>query len=479
MSGFGGGGGRYNSNNNNNNSGGGGGGRYNNSSGGGRSSRGGGRGRGRGRGSGRGYQAGGGGGGGGRHAEARLRPCKDFTQTGNCQRGNNCTFGHVVKMHAMIDASSPAQNSSNSSNNNYSNGYHNNNSPQMEAVSSVAIWENNGVIKIFTGSQDGYWRLWNTQGGTFVKEFEQSMGGAVECLVVQSNFLFCGFQSISPALPEVTVGMIHVWNLSNPTDPPMEFHMHSLIPYAHAKSVSQLLIVEGQKVLSGSKDGCIRLWTYDAAGGGGKGGFVLAQTLHGHAREVTGLAVAGSVLWSSSTDGAIRIWDLATGACQHAITMATGAAPGANPQQQQQPAPSPSGGHTNAVTGLVSFTSPAGVFILSCSLDGDIKAWNGGTGQCVASESHGEGIVCMSIAADATGNQILLIGLESGNIMVRNIIQTPKMPAFTLIMKLSSQYTAGHNGAVKAITQGPGGTFYSGGMDGKVLVCQFTGDLGL
>jgi hypothetical protein len=57
------------------------------------------------------------------------------------------------------------------------------------------------------------------------------MDGAVECLVVQSNFLFCGFQSISPALPEVT--MIHAWNLSNPADPPMKFHMHTLIPYAH------------------------------------------------------------------------------------------------------------------------------------------------------------------------------------------------------------------------------------------------------
>ena len=450
-------------------------------SGGGR--RGGGRSGGRSRGGrGRGNRGGGGGGGygGGGHSpntgfhypQARLKPCKVF-MTGNCNN-THCSFAHVIKLYAMIDASSVIPvHQSRSSNNNYQNG----NGPQMAPVSSVAIWETNGVIKIFTGSHDGFWRLWNTQGGNFVKEFEHNMGGPVECLVVAANFLFCGFQSISPSLPEVTVGMIHAWNLSNPGDAPLEFNMHNLLPYAHATAVSQLLVVDGQKVLSGSRDGCIRLWQFDASSNQGKGAFVLAQTLLGHAREVTGLAMVNSLLWSSSTDGSIRIWDLANnGVCQHAITMVTGSTP-VNPQQL--PTPSPHGGHTDAVTGLVSFESPSGIFILSCSLDGDIKAWNGSTGQCVASESHGEGVVCMTLAKDVSGNQILLIGLESGNIMARNLVQTPKMPAFTCLFTLAAGYTVAHEGAVKALIEGPSGTFYSGGMDGKVLVFQFAGDLGL
>jgi WD40 repeat protein len=394
-----------------------------------------------------------------------------------------------VKLHGVIEASSPLpdDNRDNNHSNSQSHSYNNNNSntnrnynnkgSRMAAVSSVAVWETQGLVKIFTGSKDGFWRLWNFSGGNFVKEFENNMGGKVECLVVEANFLFCGFESISPALPEINVGMVHAWNLANPTDPPLEFHMNPLLPYAHAQAVTNLQVVDGHKVVSGSKDGSIKLWTFDAAVNQGKGGFVLAQTLHGHAREVTGLAVADSVLWSSSVDGSIRIWDMAkNGECQYAITM--GGAGATPPPPGQPPASSP--GHTNAVTGLVSFKSASGTFILSSSLDGDIKAWNGTTGQCVASEGHGEGVMCISMAADSNGKPLLLVGLESGNIMARNLEPTPKIQqAFAPILTLSQHYTAAHVGAVRTITQGPSGTFYSGGMDGKVLVFQFTGDLGL
>jgi WD40 repeat protein len=403
-----------------------------------------------------------------KHPDARLKPCAPFTNTGSCPNGN-CGFAHVVKLHASIDASIPDQNA----NKNDYNNRNNNNNRQMSPISSVSIWETAGAIKIFTGSHDGFWRLWNTQGGTFVKEFEQSMGGPVECVEVASNFLFCGFEGTSPALPGVQVGMIHAWNLSNPNDPPLEFHMHALIPYAHATRLTKLLVVDGQKIISGSRDGALRMWAFDAAAHQGKGGFVLALTLLGHAREITGLSVADNLLWSSSTDGSIRIWDLANnGECQHAITMAP-----ANPQQSSSPPPG--AGHKDAVTDLISFTSPSGKFILSSSLDGDIKAWNGSNGQCVASESHGEGVVSMSMGKDLNNNQLLLIGLVSGNIMIRSILQTPNVPAFTLLATLSSHFTAGHEGSVKTICEGPASTFYSGGSDGKVLVFQFTGDLGL
>lgn len=155
------------------------------------------------------------------------------------------------------------------------------------------------MIKIFTGSHDGFWRLWNTQDNKFVKEFEHDMGGKVNCLEVASNFLFCGFESVSPVLPNVRVGMIHCWNLASPADPPLEFQAQlQLVPYAHAMAVTKILVVGGDQVISGSQDGGIRVWRFDttaaAAGGGGggagggKGMFVLARTLLGHAREITG-----------------------------------------------------------------------------------------------------------------------------------------------------------------------------------------------
>ena len=98
---------------------------------------------------------------------------------------------------------------------------------------------------------------------------------------------------------------------------------------------------------------------------------------------------------------------------------------------------------------------------------------------CVASESHGDGVVCMALVADQKANPVLLVGLENGKIMARNVLQTPKTPAFCLLFSLSARYTAGHEGAVTCICGGPQSTFYSGGSDGKLLVWQIAGDLGI
>jgi WD40 repeat protein len=378
-----------------------------------------------------------------------------------------------VKLHATVDASSPeTQNNDNGGGGGYQN-Y--NQEPHMAAVSSVAIWETSGQIKIFTGSHDGFWRLWNTGGGNFSQEFEQSMRGKVEVVKVVNNFLFCGFEAATPGLPGVSVGMVHAWNLNQPNNPPLELQYSPLTPYAHNQAVTALHISapEGAppKVISGSRDGSIRVWAFS------DNKFVLAQSLIGNCREVTGLVLVKNMLWSCGTDSCIRIWDLSkpTGDCQYVITGQTKGA--ASPQQQQATA-SPAVGHTNAVTGLLSFESAAGTFVLSSSLDGTIKAWNGTNGECVASEDHGEGVVCMSLAMDSQGNELLLIGLESGGIMCRNLVQTAKAPAFQLLFTLTT-YQAAHASAVKSIQSGPAATFYSVGSDGKMLVFQFTGDLGL
>jgi WD40 repeat protein len=382
-----------------------------------------------------------------------------------------------VKLHATVDASSPETNSNDNGGSGGGGGYHNyNHEPHMAAVSSVAIWETSGQIKIFTGSHDGFWRLWNTGGGNFSQEFEQSMRGKVECVKVVNNFLFCGFEAATPGLPGVTVGMVHAWNLNQPNNPPLELQYSPLTPYAHNQAVTALHISAESgappKVISGSRDGSIRVWAFTE-----ENKFVLAQSLIGNCREVTGLVLVKNMLWSCGTDSCIRIWDLSkpTGDCQYVIT---GQTKGAASPQQQQAAPAPAVGHTDAVTGLLSFESAAGTFVLSSSLDGTIKAWNGTNGECVASEDHGEGVVCMSLAMDSQGNELLLIGLESGGIMCRNLVQTAKAPAFQLLFTLTT-YQAAHASAVKSIQSGPAATFYSVGSDGKMLVFQFTGDLGL
>jgi len=282
------------------------------------------------------------------------------------------------------------------------------------------------------------------------------------------------------------VGMVHAWNLASPNDAPLEFHMQpDLIPYAHPTAVKKLIVVEGQKIISGSKDGSIKLWTFEPPSATNpKGGFMLTQNILGHAREITGLVDVGTLLWSCSTDGSIRIWDMAKpGApCQHCISMASS---NNNTSIQTSPANGQSNsnngpGHTNAVTELAKFTSSAGNFVLSCSLDGTVKAWSGGTGQCVASESHGEGVLTMSMIGDMNGKPCLLLGCESGTMFIRNLEPTAKIQqVFTPLIQLHSDNARIHNGSVRSLCQGPAGTFYTTGDDGKVLVYQVIGDLGL
>lgn len=264
-------------------------------------------------------------------------------------------------------------------------------------------------------------------------------------------------------------------------------------PYAHAGGVTAFATV-GDKMISGGHCGVIRTWQFDQTANGGKGGFALRSSLHGHASEITGLVIVGAnMLWSASMDESIRLWDLTTGECKYLITSLT---PGTVGGQPLPPSPSPNVaggggaaggkqqppgvGHTGAITDLLVFESPTGgTFVLSSSLDGTVKAWNGTDGQCMFSEGHGQGVVSMALSADLQNNPLLLVGLESGDIMVRSILQTPKAPAFCLLVKLSSKYTASHDGAVRAIQSGPANTFYSAGEDGKLNVWQIAGDFGL
>ena len=541
-----GGGGRHHGNHFNN-SGRGSGGRY---PGGGRYQGGGGGGRyqGGGGGGGRGgrYQGGGGGGGGGRSGRGGggntnhglLSVCRDFTRTGQCAHGSSCHYAHVVQLHATIAAATKPPIQQQQQQGNYKN--YNNNAAAVATVSSIAIWEppGNPVFKIFTSSSDGYWRLWDTAGGQFKQEFENNMAGHVhKCIVSYDHtYLFCGFEAPCRAIPSpnITVGMVHGWNLQQPSQPPLELQIqpssngngtssgattptasngshnhqphanptHTSIPYAHNMAVSAIHMaspsttaaattatsttgggnnVNGTtdviQIATGSRDGSIRIWAYR------NGSFVLVRSLCGHAREVTGLVLlsAQNILWSASIDQCIRIWNTMTGDCQYCIAGSSVVDPSVPPPIMNAPATAAAAaaGHSMPITALIPYVSSAGTFILSASLDQTVKVWNAVTGECVASESHSEAITCMTIARDLGNNELLLLGMESGAIQCRNIQPYANIAAFQLIFTLTAYHNVGHEGAVKCITAGPSGTFYSGGVDGKMLVCSFCGDLGL
>jgi len=409
-----------------------------------------------------------------------VKLCREFASSGSCSRGNNCAWQHVIHNVSSIQNSNPQRN----------------NSSKFQPTSDIALWmeKPDSPLKLFTSSYDGCWRLYNTANG-FQKEVEHNMNGKVFTVMVKHNFLFCGFEAPSVKIPNQMVGMIFAWNLNNPGDVPMELHMgrSDLMPYAHAKGVGALLIHE-DVCFSGGLDAMIRIWKFDNSLNNGKGGFKFLSLCAGHVGEVTGLLFLNGLLWSSSTDGTIRLWDSNDKwECKHLITSAAAAVPGsalspvhqngtAAHEQQQQKGP----GHTDAVTSLIHFQNEqAGSYVISSSLDGNVKVWNSTNGECVSTTPNGEGILSMALTTDLKGHPILICGSIQGKIIFRSVLETAKTKPMCLTTLLDSSYSGcGHNGPVKRIVAGPPGTnysstFYTAGEDGKFLIWQITGDLGL
>jgi len=425
-----------------------------------------------------GYQ-GRGGGGGGRGsnnpgAQPRLQLCRNFA-SGNCTRGDKCSFAHVVKMHASTDASDKNPDAKP----NYNRGYsgQNNKTKDKHKVTSVSVWETNGQIKLFTGSHDGKWRLWNTApaangSATLTQEFEHFVGGPVDTVHIASHYFFCGFEASPIECPDAKAGMVHSWNLNAAQDPPMELWMSPMAKYAGSGRIRSLWTTADGSVFSGGSDGTIRQWAFNPTGGqGGQPGFSLVKSMSGHLGAVTGLALVGTMLWSGGMDGTIRLWNVESGEQAHLISAI---------KKDSNNNNSPPGHHSGAVTGLLPFEAPnnQGSFIFSSSLDDTVKVWNATNGECVASESHGQGVTSIALTTDPKGNPLLLCGLFYGDIMIRGTISNPPL---VLLLKISNTYVGcGHElGPVNDIQSGPGNTFYAVADDGKLTVWQITGDFGL
>ena len=334
-------------------------------------------------------------------------------------------------------------------------------------IMGLSLWPGAQGLKILTASKDGDVQMWDPT--TWASSGTIACGGEVHSIVVEENWLFVGFEAVAPELPGVPVGFVRGWNLTDPA------HQHQFIvdpasmPYSHATAVTALAAtIQGGMpvVLSGSKDGSMRMWGVDQA----TQRFASQAELRGHVRGVTKLLLipstlhAGAML-SASLDHTIRMWDLTTQTCMGCVTSA------------QE-------GHAGAVYDLVYFPLADAHYIISCGQDKMVKVWQLGPGAAGAAagaapaalaltHSFGEQqalapkSLCGVVDADSV-TPMLLLGLDNGELLVK------QLPDFNNLLVLRPNQSYGHTGCITCIAMGPECTFFTGSVDRKFMAWQIS-----
>lgn len=215
--------------------------------------------------------------------------------------------------------------------------------------------------------------------------------------------MFCGSQSAVDGLAGMQAGKLVVKRLGNDS-PLLKCTIDpSRRTDAHKQAVTAVCAF-GLTVATGSEDGSIHLWNFSRT----TLSFLFA--LQRHSARVTGLILLSStLLWSSSADGSILIWDLTKRACVQCLTTrASGAAVASRHSVLNQAV-------SGAITGMQSLTCSRGTIVFSSCSDGTVEAWAANTGECLQSIPMGESVMSLAILPH-NSSHLLLIGLESGKI---------------------------------------------------------------
>ena len=209
------------------------------------------------------------------------------------------------------------------------------------------------------------------------------------------------------------------------TWPPASSRPSSPATTALVRSVA--VTADGTRAVSGGHDGTVRVW--DLATGQQQ------AALTGHDGVVWSVAVTadGTRAVSGGDDGTVRVWDLATGQQQAALT-----------------------GHDGAVWSVA--VTADGTRAVSGGDDGTVRVWDLATGQQQAALTGHDGAV-RSVAVTADGTRAVSGG-DDGTVRVWDLATGQQQAALT-----------GHDGAVRSVAvTADGARAVSGGGDGTVRV---------
>eukprot|EP00903_Cladosiphon_okamuranus_P020061 g18427.t1 len=361
--------------------------------------------------------------------------CKYYA-AGHCERGNTCRHRHAVQKVSEADVSAM-------------------DGSFAGAIRALVQWKEK-PDHVFSACDDGTVKMWNTTDGstwtevTSVNLHEWRHVGALQEV---DGALFVGYGMPYSHSPEVSVDALRVMDLGGGSAQEI---VNSTTGFAHASRINCIKVVKvgaDSRVYTGDEHGRITVWARPTQGGA----FAQLAQLEGHARGVTSLVSTASngMLWSSSEDGTIRIWNTATNTCEHTITK-------------------DNGGHEGAVVALTIGQSAAegalAEYIISGSKDGTMGVFQAADGTLTYKHKVGTGVSAIAAFDPTPGTSaLMLVGYEDGTIAVRNF------PEFALAFELHPDAIyVGHRKKVHALLpfNNPAieeSYFLSAGEEGKMI----------
>eukprot|EP00904_Undaria_pinnatifida_P006823 jgi/Undpi1/3270/HiC_scaffold_15.g06644.m1 len=330
-----------------------------------------------------------------------------FYVSGTCSRGASCGHRHAVQRVSDTPVSARQTDGA------------------RGAIRSLVQWKDK-PDHVFSACDDGTVKMWATADGstwtqvTSVGFHEWQHVGAMQEV---DGVLYVGYGMPYKNSPDITVDSLRVLDLKGGNTQEV---IDTGSGFAHSRRINCVTVgtVGGDsRLYTGDEHGRITAWARPSAGAA----FAQLGHLDGHARAVTSLVFTPSngMLWSSSEDSTIRIWNTATNKCELSITKENG-------------------GHTGAVIALTLGQSAAEgtltEYVISGSKDGTMGVFQASDGAVTYKHQCGEGISTLAAFDPTPGTSaLLLVGYEDGTIAVRNF------PEFALAFELHPDVThVGH-----------------------------------
>ncbi|WCJ26814.1 Zinc finger CCCH domain-containing protein 17 [Euphorbia peplus] len=273
-----------------------------------------------------------------------------------------------------------------------------------------------GSDKLYSASNDGMVHVWDCVTGRSTGTI--NLGEIIGCLIGEGSWVFVGLQN-----------SIKAWNFATKKE-------YTLGKQNEPFGLVYAMDTSEDMLFCGAQDGSILAW---------KGSndnlepFKLVTTMKGHTATVTCLRVGGKRLYSGSTDGTIRMWDLSTLNCIHLLKKE----------------------HTDVVRSLICWDE----YLLSCSLDKTIKIWaiiKVGSLEVVHSLDVKHGAIALCGIHDQENKPVLLCSCND------DCIRLFDLPSFKERGRIYSK------DEVRRIEIGPDGLFFTGDGLGTLSVWKLT-----